>query len=172
MRLRGGGVQSLTLRSTLPICSASLLNNPAPAAPGSAAKMTSGELAAALTGGCKNLAGKLKGLEAERAALLQSVDMHRSENRRLLEVRLSPSPPLPPCAAFPSLLQLNHSLPLTAACTQESNLLKDTLREAQGGDVGAIARAMARLSKPLQPANKEPRWGGGGGMQIELVHRS
>jgi hypothetical protein len=108
MRLRGGeGVQSLTLRSTLPICSASLLNNPAPAAPGSAAKMTSGELAAALTGGCKNLAGKLKGLEAERAALLQSVDMHRSENRRLLEVRLSPPSPLrrlPLAAAVESLL--------------------------------------------------------------------
>jgi hypothetical protein len=68
------------------------LNNTA-AALGSAAKMTSGELAAALTGGCKNLAGKLKGVEAERAALLQSVDMHRSENRRLLEVRCPPPPP-------------------------------------------------------------------------------
>jgi len=33
--------------------------------------MTSGEAAAALAVGCKNLAGKLKGMEGERAALLQ-----------------------------------------------------------------------------------------------------
>jgi hypothetical protein len=56
------------------------------AALGSASKMTAGELAVALVGSCKNLAGKLKSIESERAALLQSVDMHRSENRRLLEV--------------------------------------------------------------------------------------
>ncbi len=95
-------------------------------------------------------------MDSERAALLQSVDMHRSENRRLLEVwplarclllicLISdfPSPPLP-SPPFPSL-------PL-----QESTLLKDTLREAQSGDMGAITRAMLRLSKAQQPA-KEPR---------------
>ena len=44
---------------------------------------------------------------------------------------------------------------------QESTLLKDTLREAQGGDMGAIARAMSRLNKSQQPGAKEARlvWG-------------
>jgi hypothetical protein len=45
---------------------------------------------------------------------------------------------------------------------QESNLLKETLREAQGGDLGAIARAMSRLNKPLPPANKDKRLDLGG----------
>ncbi len=62
---------------------------------GSASKVSAGELAVALTTSCKNMAGKLKGAECDRAALLQSVDMHRSENRRLLEVR-SPAIPCAP----------------------------------------------------------------------------
>ena len=102
----------------------------------------------ALAGSCKNLAGKLKGIESERAALLQSVDMHRSENRRLLEV---PAPPLP-------LPLHTHSLTRMLS-TQESNLLKETLREAQGGDLGAIARAMSRMNKPQPAANKDKRLG-------------
>ena len=63
--------------------------------------MTAGELAVALVGSCKNLAGKLKSTESERAALLQSVDMHRSENRRLLEV-----PSLPRYHTFIQLTKL------------------------------------------------------------------
>ena len=51
-----------------------------------ASKLSAGELALALAGSCKNMAGKLKGAECDRTALLQSIDMHRSENRRLLEV--------------------------------------------------------------------------------------
>ncbi len=114
--------------------------------------MTAGELAVALVGSCKNLAGKLKSTESERAALLQSVDMHRSENRRLLEV-----PSLPHYHTF---IQLTKTFPALFR-VQESTLLKDTLREAQGGDMGAIARAMSRLNKSQQPGTKEARlvWG-------------